>query len=121
MTEEVQNQNLSLVPAAPPAAVEVVSPVAPAGSRRLSKARLVAAFAIAGVSDALSLVFGLAMPVQWTIDLTTAALLFAVMGWRWALLPGLIMEAIPGVDMFPSWVLVVGAVAALGSARPKLN
>jgi len=35
------------------------------------------------------------------------------------LLPGLIMEAIPGVYVFPFWVLVVGAVAVWGTARPK--
>ncbi len=36
----------------------------------------------------------------------------------WLLLPGLIMEAIPGVGALPFWVLVVGAVAVWGTARP---
>jgi hypothetical protein len=31
------------------------------------------------------------------------------------------MEAIPGVYVFPFWVLVVGAVALWENARPRLN
>jgi len=44
-----------------------------------------------------------------------------VLGRQWILLPGLIMEAIPGLYVFPFWVLVVGAVAMWGTARPKLE
>jgi hypothetical protein len=35
------------------------------------------------------------------------------------LLPGLVMEAIPGLYDFPFWVLVVGAVAMWGTVRKK--
>jgi len=45
--------------------------------------------------------------VQWTVDLITASLLFLVLGRRWAILPGLVAEAIPGLAAFPVWVLVV--------------
>ena len=44
-----------------------------------------------------------------------------ILGWQWILLPGLIMEAIPGLNLFPFWVLVVGAVAIWGTARPNLK
>ena len=60
-------------------------------------------------------------PVEWVVDLVTAALLFIVLGWHWLLLPGLIMEAIPGVGVVPFWVLVVGAIAVWGTVKPKLN
>jgi hypothetical protein len=50
-----------------------------------------------------------------------AILLFIVLGRQWILLPGLIMEAIPGINVFPFWVLVVGTVAIWGTARPKLK
>jgi hypothetical protein len=33
--------------------------------------------------------------------------LFVILGRRWALLPGLVVEAIPGMGVFPVWVLVV--------------
>ena len=50
-----------------------------------------------------------------------AILLFFVLGRQWILLPGLIMEAIPGLYVFPFWLLVVGAVAVWGTARPGRN
>jgi MFS superfamily sulfate permease-like transporter len=59
--------------------------------------------------------------VQWAADVVTAILLFMVLGWHWILLPGLIMEAIPGLDVLPFWVLVVGAVAVWSTARPELK
>jgi hypothetical protein len=49
----------------------------------------------------------LAPPMQWLIDVVTAVLLFLVLGRRWAILPGLIAEAIPGMGVFPVWILVV--------------
>jgi hypothetical protein len=45
--------------------------------------------------------------MEWLIDLVTAVLLFLILGRRWAILPGLIAEAIPGMGVFPVWVLVV--------------
>jgi hypothetical protein len=45
--------------------------------------------------------------MEWMIDLLTAVLLFLILGRRWVILPGLIAEAIPGMGVFPVWVLVV--------------
>jgi len=86
-----------------------------------SRRRLALAFGMAMLADGLSVFLTLTPPVQWSIDLVTAILLFMVLGRQWILLPGLIMEAIPGLYVFPFWVLVVGAVAMWGTARPKLN
>jgi hypothetical protein len=80
---------------------------------RLSKRRKMLAFAIAAISDALSIGATLAPPLEWAIDGTTAILLFVVMGFRWAFLPALVFEAIPIVSVFPTWTLVVGALIAL--------
>jgi len=88
---------------------------------RFSRKRLGLAFIMAALADGLSFFLTFTPPVQWAIDLVTAILLFVVLGWQWILLPGLIMEAIPGLYIFPFWVLVVGAVAIWGTARPKLN
>jgi len=69
------------------------------------------ALAVAIVSDALS-VPAEAMPfLEWALDGATVLALFAIMGWRWPLLPALIAEAIPGLALFPSWMLVVGSMA----------
>ena len=89
--------------------------------QRFSTIRLTLAFTVAVLADGFSFFLTLTPPVQWAVDLVTAMLLFVVLGRQWILLPGLIMEAIPGLYVFPFWVLVVGAVAVWGTARPKLN
>jgi len=81
---------------------EVLTPV-----QRPSRKRQFFAFAVAAVSDFLSFWTVLAPPMQWLIDLGTAGLLFLILGRRWAILPGLIAEAIPGMGVFPVWILVV--------------
>ncbi len=82
--------------------VEVLPPVS-----RPSRKRLAVAFLIAAVSDFLSFWAVLAPPIEWAIDLGTASLLFFILGRRWAILPGLVAEAVPGMGIFPVWVLVV--------------
>lgn len=89
------NQPIILTP-------EVLTPV-----QRPSRKRQALAFLVAVVSDFLSFWTVLAPPMQWLIDLITALLLFLVLGRRWAILPGLVAEAIPGMGVFPVWVLVV--------------
>jgi hypothetical protein len=86
--------------------------------REHSRKRLTLAFLIAVLADGASFFLTLAPPLEWAVDLATGFALFAVLGWRWALLPGLIMEAIPGLSVFPTWVLVVGAVSVWGRLRP---
>jgi hypothetical protein len=75
--------------------------------KRPSRLRFAIAFGLAAVSDFLSIWLEFALPVQWVLDLGTAGLLFLILGRRWALLPGLVAEAIPGMGVFPVWVLVV--------------
>jgi hypothetical protein len=89
--------------------------------RQFSKKRLGLAFAIAASSDAIGVFTASLPPISWLVDIVTAILLFMVLGWHWLLLPGLVMEAIPGVGILPLWLLVVGAIAVLGTARPKLK
>ena len=74
---------------------------------RPSRVRFAVAFGVAAISDFLSMWTDFLPPVQWAIDLVTAAALFLILGRRWALLPGLLVEAIPGMGVFPVWVLVV--------------
>jgi hypothetical protein len=76
---------------------------------------------MAALADGLSVFLMFTPPVQWAADLVTAIVLFMVLGRQWILLPGLFMEAIPGLYFYPFWVLVVGAVAVWGTARPKLD
>ena len=70
----------------------------------------------AGLSDALG--FGITMlpPVRWLLDAVTAVVLFAVLGFRWSLLSALVIEAVPVLQVFPAWILVV---IALASTEPR--
>lgn len=87
-----------------------------------SRARLAIAFVTAAVSDAVSMWATFAPPIEWAIDGATALLLFLILGRRWALLPGLIAEAIPGMGIFPVWVLVVASIAVYdGIKKPSIK
>ena len=88
---------------------------------KFSKKRLALAFVIAGISDAIGAFTTLLPPIGWTVDLTAALLLFMVLGRQWLLLPGLALEAVPGLGVLPFWLLVVGAIAVLGTPRPSFQ
>lgn len=89
----------------------------PGPATRPSKTRLAIAFLVAVVSDIVSYGTAFVPPVQWTVDLITALLLFVLLGRRWAILPGLVAEAIPGIAVFPVWLLVVVSVALWGEIK----
>jgi hypothetical protein len=93
---------------------EVLTPV-----QRPSRKRQAVAFAVAAVSDFLSFWTVLALPMQWLIDVGTALLLFLILGRRWAILPGLIAEAIPGMGVFPAWVLVVLSIIVYDDIKAR--
>ena len=85
---------------------------------KFSKKRLALAFAIAAISDAIDAFTTPLPPIGWVADLGTALLLFMVLGRQWLLLPGLALEAIPGLGVLPFWLLVVGAI---GTPRPTFE
>ena len=80
--------------------------------------QLALAFALAAVSDVIGAFATPLPPIGWVVDLGTALLLFMVLGRQWLLLPGLALEAVPGLGVLPFWLLVVGAIAVLGTPRP---
>jgi hypothetical protein len=88
---------------------------------KFSKKRLALAFAIAGLSDAIGAFATPLPPLVWVVDIATVVLLFMVLGRQWLLLPGLALEAIPGLGVVPFWILVVAAIAVLGTPRPKFE
>jgi len=88
--------------------------------KRHSRAQWALAFGVAAVSDAVSFWLTFAPPFEWALDMVTALALFLILGKRWALLPGLITEAIPGMGVFPVWILVVLSVAIYdGIKKPQ--
>lgn len=97
------------------------TPIPGRAGLHVARSRLVLAFTVAAFADAISIFLTLTPPLQWSADVVAAVALFVVLGWQWILLPGLILEAIPGLSVFPFWVVVVGAVALWGAPRPKRN
>lgn len=69
------------------------------------------ALVVAVLSDLLG--FGVALwpPLLWLLDAVTAVVLFVVLGFRWSLLAALAVEVVPGLQLFPAWILVVTALA----------
>src|SRR5262245_26809749 len=94
-------------------------------SSRPSRKAFALALVVAAVSDALAFWVDLFLPLQWALDIATAIVLFLILGRRWAILPGLIAEAIPAVGVFPAWILVVISVIlyddikGIRSGRPR--
>jgi hypothetical protein len=82
-----------------------------------SRAKVAIAFGVAAVSDFFSIWIVFAPPAQVALDIVTAVVLFLILGRRWALLPGLVAEAIPGMGVFPVWVLVVLSIAIYDGIR----
>jgi hypothetical protein len=93
-----------------PAPIKASSPVA--------KRRIMLALCVAVVSDFLSMWLEFVPPVQWALDVVTALVLFLILGRQWLLFPALIAEAIPGVALFPAWILVVVSIATWGHLKP---
>ncbi|HSZ21364.1 MAG TPA: hypothetical protein VK770_16330 [Candidatus Acidoferrum sp.] len=101
--------------------ITLTSAVATSPFQRHTRAKMAIAFGVAAVSDALSIWITFAPPLQWALDLATAFILFLIFGRRWALLPGLAMEAIPGMGVFPWWVLVVLSILLYDGIKKPLR
>jgi hypothetical protein len=71
------------------------------------------ALAVAGAADFLQIVmfpafgWGAFSPVQDTLDAVVAVILMAVCGFRWQWVLAFMMELMPGLDLLPTWTMVV--------------
>ena len=75
------------------------------------------ALGIALLSDVLAFGVVLIPPAEWVLDAATAGVLFAILGPRWPLLGALAIEAVPALQLFPAWILVVAALASAESRK----
>ena len=83
----------------------------------LTKKRLALAFGVAAISDAISIPSEAILPLEWALDGATAVALLFILGFHWQFVPALIVEAIPGLAVFPSWIAAVFAI--VGMSRMK--
>jgi hypothetical protein len=71
------------------------------------------AWLIAIIADALQIVAfplfaeGGVSPMDTALDLVVAVIMTRLLGWHWAFLPTMLAEAIPGLDLFPTWTAAV--------------
>jgi hypothetical protein len=79
--------------------------------------RLVLAFVVAVVADTLCAPLGEGWVV--VFDLGVALILIAILGFNWIFIPALLIEAVPGLGLFPTWVLSVLALAGIKVMRHK--
>jgi len=77
------------------------------------------ALVVAAISDALGFAVFAWPPAVWLLDAVTVFALLRVLGFRWPLLLALGIEAIPVLEVFPAWTLVVLALAAADSDRSR--
>ena len=61
---------------------------------------------------------GFASPFNDVLDLAVAAVLIKLLGFHWALLPALAAEAVPALDLAPTWT---ASVLLITGASPKLR
>ena len=85
---------------------------------RKRAARLVALAADA-VQLGLAPLFGegFASPFNDVLDLAVAAVLVKLLGFHWALLPALAAEAVPALDLAPTWTASVLLVTGFSGRR----
>ena len=75
------------------------------GGNRIARWRFVAAFAVAVLADTLGAPLGESLAV--VFDLAVGVVLALLLGFRIELLIACVLEAIPGVGLFPFWSLAV--------------
>jgi hypothetical protein len=67
------------------------------------------ALAVDGLQIALMPLFaaGGVSPADTALDILAAAVLIRLLGFHWAFLPSLLVELMPGFDLFPTWTAAV--------------
>lgn len=96
------------------------SPSAPQAPKQVSTFRFLLAMVVALAADSLGSVFGEGLAVVFDL-LVGFALALCLRGFRPEIIIACLLEAIPGIGLFPSWSLAVPALWArlkLGQSAP---
>jgi hypothetical protein len=95
-------------------------------SKDLSRKRIWAARLIAAAADGAQLFLfplfgeGFLSPFDDALDVAVAGVLVLLIGFHWALLPGMAAELVPGMDLAPTWTAsVLVATAGRGGEGKK--
>jgi hypothetical protein len=87
---------------------------------KMTRTRILLAFAVSVIADVLQFPINavsatgiLAMPgevADVALDLVVMVITSALLGFHWALLPSFLLEAVPGLDLIPTWTGCVAFV-----------
>lgn len=83
------------------------------------------AWGVALTADAIQLALfplfgeGFASPLNDALDVCVAVTLIATLGFHWVLLPTILMEGLPMVDLAPTWTIAVGIILKSRPALPQ--
>jgi hypothetical protein len=101
------------------------------GRGKLTSLRVSLAFAVSIVADLVQLPINaaaftgiLALPgegVDLVVDLVAGAVISALLGFHWALVPTFFAELIPGLDLAPTWTACVAYVVWQRRLEEKAN
>ncbi|HPA18900.1 MAG TPA: hypothetical protein PLU30_14210 [Verrucomicrobiae bacterium] len=89
----------------------------------LTRRRIALAFVVAAAADGITLALGplAAVPVEEVVDVVAMVLLWRLLGFHFLLLPAFVAEAVPGVEMFPTWLAVVAYLVRLRSKEQRVE
>jgi hypothetical protein len=86
------------------------------------------AWTVAFAVDAIQIVAmplfapGALSPADTLLDVFASVILCRLLGWHWALLPTLLVELCPGLDLFPTWTAAVFFITrrSIASSEPEV-
>jgi hypothetical protein len=110
---------------APEPAPPGVTEAAPPDDAPPSRSRVRTARVLAVAADALQLFFfplfgeGFASPINDVLDMGVALALVRLIGFHWVFLPSIVAEAVPGLDLAPTWTAAVLFATAGGGAPAR--
>ena len=81
--------------------------------------RFALAFVVAVAADAVLAAAVFTGPIAIVGDVVVALLLCGIVGFNWIFVPTLLVEAVPGLNLFPTWTLAVLALAGIRAIRHK--
>ncbi len=117
MSELLPQDRFNAPPASGPQPMVAVRNEPPVPKPSIAVWRVVLAGLVAVGADSVGAIPGEAMPL--VFDIAVGVVLTLILGPRVALLGALVLEAIPGLGVLPSWVAAVAWVAfAQGGRKP---
>ena len=77
----------------------------------------VLAFVVAVLADIVLATVTLIPPLIILGDVAVALILCSILGFNWLFIPTLLVEAVPGLSLFPTWTIAVLALAGIKAIK----